>query len=516
MKKKNAFEIFLSILVCIGAGTSCTKLDTKVYDRVTNFWKTDDQIAAGVAPAYSDLRNLASPWQPNVYNLNEMSTDEIIVPNRVIDWADGVTWEQMWKHTWGANHEFVVNAWQFIYGGISRVNGILEAVSAIKPRPTQYNMIEAELKTIRAFYHFLALDLYGNVPIQDSNYLDQSKLATRPRVEVFSFVEKEIKNNLLLLPTDVNPRTYGRATQWFAQSLLAKLYLNADVYTGTPRWRDCIAACEAVLHSNNYSLEHEFFDNFRINNENSKENIFSLPFDRVVGLDVFAIQLCTLHYYSQLTFGLEGFCANGFCSTADYYNFFDKNDKRRKMFLVGQQWVNQDSSKPENIQYDRLGYLLNFNPTIKHFKIEDSTKETAGARCAKWEFNKQGWGDMSNDFGVFRLADIILMKAEAQFRMSNVTDAVATINQKINGVSIRNRVGMPDFTLAEMTPDGLLRERACELSWEGWRRNDMVRLGHFTDARTPDKLASADYRKLYPIPQLEIDKNPYLKQNPGY
>jgi len=98
----------------------------------------------------------------------------------------------------------------------------------------------------------------------------------------------------------------------------------------------------------------------------------------------------------------------------------------------------------------------------------------------------------------------------------NVPDALATINQKINGISIHSRANLPDFTAAEMAPDGLLKERACELSWEGWRRNDMIRLGHYLDARIPEKAVSPDYRKLYPIPQTELDKNPYLVQNPGY
>ena len=123
---------------------------------------------------------------------------------------------------------------------------------------------------------------------------------------------------------------------------------------------------------------------------------------------------------------------------------------------------------------------------------------------------------MSNDFAVFRLADIILMKAEAQFKEGNMGDALSTINLKTNGVSIRSRTGLPDFTATEMTPDGLLKERARELSWEGWRRNDMVRFGHFTDATIPEKSVSADYRNLYPIPQAELSKNPYLVQNPGY
>ncbi len=123
---------------------------------------------------------------------------------------------------------------------------------------------------------------------------------------------------------------------------------------------------------------------------------------------------------------------------------------------------------------------------------------------------------MRNDYPQFPIADIILMKAEAQYRNGDAAGALTTINQKINGVSIRSRANQPDFSVIEMNPDGLLAERARELSWEGWRRNDMIRLGHYTDARIPEKAVSKNFRMLYPIPKSELDKNPYLVQNPGY
>jgi hypothetical protein len=518
MGSKSVFAIFLFFFPVIVFNLSCTKLDTKVHDKVTNFWQTPDQVAAGVAPAYTWLRNFAPTWwgDPNgtVYLLNETSTDEIIVPNRGTDWTS-IIWEQMWKHTWSPNHTFVSDGWHFIYGGTARVNSILQVVNEMNPNPVDIKTIQAELKTVRAFYHFMALDLYGNVPISDCDYTDLSKVKTTPRSEVFSFIEKELKDNLQFLSQDVNSYTYGRATQWFAQALLAKLYLNAQVYTGTSKWAECIAACDAILNSNKYSLEPDFFNNFKVANEGSKENIFVIPFDRKAGLDYFMIQGFTLHYNSAATFGIESGGFNGFCSTAEYYNLFEPGDYRRKMFLVGQQYVNQVPD-PANLQYDNSGHLLSFDPVITSFKIQDPKSETAGARCAKWEFNKDGWGNMSNDFAVFRLADIILMKAEAQFMNGNVPGALATINQKINGISIHSRANLLDFTAAEMTPDGLLKERACELSWEGWRRNDMIRLGHYLDARIPEKTVSPDYRKLYPIPQTELDKNHYLVQNPGY
>ena len=191
------------------------------------------------------------------------------------------------------------------------------------------------------------------------------------------------------------------------------------------------------------------------------------------------------------------------------------------MFLVGQQYKDETQyvdpvPNPANVVLDKKGNLLNFDPVITSFVIQQPKTEGAGARCAKWEFNKNTQGGMSNDYQLFRLADVILMKAEAQFRLADNAGALVTINNQYGTVSIRSRANMPDFTAAEVNPDGILAERARELSWEGWRRNDMIRLGHFLDARVPEKLISADFRKLYPIPIEELSKNPYLKQNPGY
>jgi len=513
---RNTQRVYLLTLFFLCINCSCTKLKTKVYDQVTNFWRTPDEIAAGVAPAYNGLRNFAPA--NDAFVLNEGSTDEIICPVRGGDWYDGGMWSEMWKHTWRPDHSLILGGWNFIYSnnGLPRVNSIIQAVNSVSPRPADYASIIAELKTVRAFYHFVALDLFGNVPIIDSNSMSIDDVKQKSRAEVFTYIEKEIKDNLLALTPEVNPKTYGRATQWFAHALLAKLYLNSVVYTGTPQWDKCIAACDAILNSNKYILEPDFFSNFKIANEGSKENIFVIPFDINNNLNSFWLQGATLHYQSNETFGLEGGGYNGFCSTAEYYNLFNPNDVRRKMFLVGQQYKNQVVNS-SNMQYDApTGLPLSFNPVITSFINSDPSSRMLGARCAKWEFNKEGQGIMSNDFAIFRLADIILTKAEAQFRKGETANALATINQYINGVSIRSRTGLPDFSISEMTLDGLLKERACELSWEGWRRNDMIRFGHFSDARIPDKNSSDSIRRLYPIPSSALALNPSLQQNPGY
>src|SRR6476620_7107690 len=136
MGSKGVAAIFLFFFLPVVFNLSCTKLGTKVHDKVTDFWQTTEQIDAGVAPAYTWLRSFAPTWwgDPNggVYLLNETSTDEIIVPDRGAEWA-GVLWEQMWKHTWSPNHTFVNDGWRFIYGGTARVNSILQLVSEIDP-----------------------------------------------------------------------------------------------------------------------------------------------------------------------------------------------------------------------------------------------------------------------------------------------------------------------------------------------------------------------------------------------
>jgi hypothetical protein len=98
MKVNKIVKVFLLSGGLVGMSISCTDLDVKVYDRVVDFWRTEEEIAAGVAPAYSGLRKITNPFA--LYSLNEVTTDEIIVPNRITDWADDVIWEQLWKHTW--------------------------------------------------------------------------------------------------------------------------------------------------------------------------------------------------------------------------------------------------------------------------------------------------------------------------------------------------------------------------------------------------------------------------------
>jgi hypothetical protein len=300
-------------------------------------------------------------------------------------------------------------------------------------------------------------------------------------------------------------------TKWGAFMLLAKLYLNAQVYTGTAHWADCIAACDSVINSGKYTLAGSYFDNFAIVNDGSPENIFVVPFDKInIGGNNWEME--TLHYQHNLTYNLTGSPWNGYCSTADYYNQFDDVDLRKSMFLIGQQYA-ADGSPLKDIQ---TGLPLVISKYVNELSNPADSFRLAGVRNVKYRPEAGTAGNQSNDMVIFRLADAYLMRAEAKLRSNtDLTGALADVNlirERAYGDATHN------WTLANLTLTNLYAERQREMAWEGWSRNDAIRFGTFGNARKPAKPADpADgHLQLFPIPAPQISSNPNLKQNPGY
>ena len=324
------------MLIAFSIVISCTKLDTKVYSPVSdqNFWQTSDQIAAGIAPAYQALQNLPGG---NLLEISEVSGGEMIVPTRGNDWYDNGDHQSLWLHNWKPDRGPLDGLWSDFFNGIGKSNFTLSVVNALTSKPSNINAINAELKVLRAYFYYHAMDAFGNVPLVTDFNTNPNSITNSDRPTVFAFIEKEVKDNISLLPANKNDTTYGRMTRWGAHMLLAKLYLNALVYTGTARWNDCISECDSVIKSGVYSMSADYFDNFSVANDGSAENIFIVPFDKkYIGGNNWEMQ--TLHYQSNATFGLSGSPWNGFCSTADIYNQYDNADKRKSMYLVGQQY----------------------------------------------------------------------------------------------------------------------------------------------------------------------------------
>ncbi|WP_373330991.1 RagB/SusD family nutrient uptake outer membrane protein [Salmonirosea aquatica] len=264
------FNLKYTLFVAAGllAAQSCTNLEETPYDVIptSEFGGTPDQQAALLGPLYSSLGEYFDRYAA----LNTV-TDEQVIPTRGGDWKDGDAWKRLQQHSWQVSTDDGTfnGLWTWCYNSITSINQQLGNI-------TDPGTL-AELKTLRAFYHYVALDHFRNIIIADK--IGGDSPTQRPPAETFAWIEKEVKEAYPNLSEDVGGKFYGRINKYVADMLLAKLYMNAEVYTGTARWADAKAECDIVISSGKYSLEANLFNNFTTNNVGSKENIFVVPFD---------------------------------------------------------------------------------------------------------------------------------------------------------------------------------------------------------------------------------------------
>jgi len=246
--KKYIYKVLSVGVFASLALSSCTDLTEPVYDSIPadQFLKTDAQIAAALGPAYGGLRGITWDW----FNPSEASSDELIVPTRGGDWFDGGDWLAYSRHTWTPQHGPINGMWGFIFGNISQVNQLIPVVAANQKAVD-------ELRAVRAIYYFMAVDAFGNVPIVTDN---KSSAATKPRAEVYNFIVSELT---AAIPNLTPGKAYSRMTQDAAKALLAKVYLNAGVYSGKTEWQKAFDTADQVIKSsNNWSLSSSTLANF--------------------------------------------------------------------------------------------------------------------------------------------------------------------------------------------------------------------------------------------------------------
>lgn len=474
---------------------SCTNLDEEVSDQLPqdSFGQNPEQLSALIGPLYGGLGDYFDR-----FNSLNTTTDEQIVPTRGGDWKDGDAWKRLYQHTWSPSlDDGTFNGlWSWIYNNITAINRQLS-----NPSITDKATV-AELKTLRAFYHYLAMDNFGNVIIADKIGTESPNQKTR--TEVFNWVENELKAVIPDLSENVGGAQYSRMNKWVAHMILAKMYLNAQVYTGTPQWTKAIEQADMIIKSGKFTLSGagDFLSTFSVNNQNSKEIILATPFDKSKrgGMN---IQMRTLHYLNQLTYNLGNSPWNGYATLAEFYNSFEDKDVRKQMWIVGQQYKADGSPILDD------GVPLVFKPEIPSFEMPAGpVARAAGVRSQKYEIQRNNpEASQDNDFVIYRIADVYLMRGEAYFRSGDMAKALLDFNM------VRAARGVNPF--ATLTLDNILAERGRELAWEYHRRQDLIRFGRYTNARQ-FKDASPATRVLFPIPQSQISLNPKLKQNPGY
>ena len=291
-----------------------------------------------MASVYAQMRG--TMW--GYYNLSEITTDEAIIPTRGSDWFDNGRWLEIHRQTWTANSGSALDdmngTWNTLFSGVARANLMIEVIETAGGANAETTL--AELRTLRAWYYYMLMDFFGGVPIVTSTEVAQNPRATR--AEVFEFIETELDEARAALPERWPASQYGRVTRGVANAILANMYLNAEVFTGTvsaaglqkgpARWQDAVDAADRVINSGVYSLASDWKSNFSTTNEGSPENIFVIVHSSVAGLGM-SLPMRTLHY-NQLVPSPW----NGFATLAETYNAFDPDDKRREMWLVGQQF----------------------------------------------------------------------------------------------------------------------------------------------------------------------------------
>lgn len=483
---------------------ACTKLDPSFRGELTE--ATNIPVADLLKSAYNAF-NSPMMDQSRFWAAQEHTTDEAIGPTRGGDWDDNGVWRVLHSHGWTADHGFLRDTYRELLQAQYAAGNVLE----FSPSPVQ----AAEARFLRAFSVFLVLDGWNQVPFRE-DLKDFKKLPkTLEGTVALDFIITELNAIMATLPDG----PASTANKDAARVLLMKCYLNKGAFANraAPTFAaadmtQVITLADQIISNPKYSLANNFFDNFTWDNDTkSTENIFTLyNKDGDRGGNVRSRWFLGLHY-NQKPSGW-----NGFTTLSDFYNKFEASDTRRGMaypgvtnvsglrvgFLIGQQF--DETGAALN---DRKGNPLAFTPEVK-LKETGNNLEVTGIRVIKYPIDYTGGEQADNDYVIFRLADVMLMRAEAQLRGGTGSgSALATVN------AIRTKRGAS--ALAALDVNSLLDERGRELYWEGWRRQDLIRFGKFLGT-WQEKPASGAERLLFPIPTEQLAINPNLKQNAGY
>jgi len=490
----------------------CSKLEEKIFDETldTDLVEDPENAPALVGPVYAQLRILNEFW--GTWSMKEACTDEAMFPTRGTDWFDNGAWQQMHLHSWTTSHAHIDGGWNAVVTGISRANTALFYLNQF-PQSAEIDGYILELRFLRAYYMYECIDLFGKVPFREFDEADYSVPSmVLTSAEATTWLIDELTEIIpsMKLKSDIS---YGRASKGAAQTLLAKIYLNSEVYGATANWNGVITQCDAVINSGEYAITNDYWGMFQYPQSTENEGIFIIIHDDNVDDGGGGVWVNFTLHYNQI-FGTYTSLWNGGCATATFFNSWDQADDRffddrniddlgfNQGFLVGQQY---GPAPDYTALEDRQGNPLIFTEDVNLA----NAAETEGIRVIKYAPNPETTRQFNegNHFLAFRISDVYLMRAEAKLRNSDEAGALQDVN------AVRSNRGVADLT--SLTLDNLLDERGFELYWEGHRRQDLIRFGKFTDAYS-EKPVTSDTKTVFAIPQSALDVNPNLTQNPGY
>jgi len=532
---KHLSKLLLLALVCVGF--SCTDLNESLNsDFTSNFdpnnpgYGESDNVNQpvpndGLNAAFSSLLG-GTATHGGYFSVTEIPTDEVVITQKGGDWFDGGIWLNMHRHDFRPTNPGLNGAWADNYGGISQINELL-ADGGLDANQT------AQLRTLRAFFYWRLTDMFGRIKIVTEPGVDSPQV---DRPAVFDFIVTEIEDSL----PDLNASAgYARISKGAANALLARLYLNADVYNrpypyapgsgshapGTQNYQDAmqaaIDAADEVIDSGIYDLADSYDDAFGPANVGSVEHIFVVPFDEATGQGMNLAQM-TLHYPSQLTYDLAEQPWNGYSSLEAFYESYSDDDLRKENFFIAGPQTDLDGNPILDVAFNPDNEAatgdteslaaINYTPAIN--ELAPNGARQAGVRLGKFSFKIGQQQNMDNDFPLLRYGDVLLMKAEAVARQSNNWSNGTTL-LLVN--ELRERAGLDD--VGSLTEDEFFAERGKEMFMESIRRTDLIRFNRWGDAWWEKASHSTAYRNIMPIPDPQIlatTGGEPLTQHPDY
>ena len=405
---------------------------------------------------------------------------------------------------WTTDDTFIYAFYSRILMQVSATNEFIREAAKYGENVANRDEYIAEARVLRAIAYYHAIDNFGSIPFADETSIVGSVPVQMSRAELYSWLENElldiINNSALAAP---RANGYARADKGVAKFLLAKLYLNAEVFTGTPQWQKCADVLKDLM-DDGYSLHttangekfSAYQDLFLADNDKcTDEIIFAIQQDGVnttsYGVTNYLIFASTGGTMDPAEMGISSGWG-GLRTTPEFYNKFGSDDKRSLFFTSGQQK-----------DIDDIGDFTNGFAFMKFRNIKSDGEPG------------QELGFVDTDFPMMRYADVLLMAAECQVRGASI-DGLAAYNQ------VHERAGLP--AASAITLQDVIDERGRELYQECWRRNDLIRFGMFTTDKyvwqwkgnVKEGKAVDDYRNLFPIPDSDRLANSNLQQNPGY
>lgn len=549
---KNKSIIYTALALFIGVSSACTNLDENAYDIIPadNFYNNKNEVISAVLRPYTHANAWVTPsGQDGWYRLAELSADQLAWPTKGPHGEDGGKWKRLHYHSWTVDEAGINNAWVLMYAGVGYCNDAITNIDSRDISKMGITQVEkqsyvAELKLLRAFHYLKLMSLFGNLPVAVGAVDPANPILPdiTDKKEVFTFIEKEIRENIGASPK-LSRTQLGRMSQASGYAMLVELYLNAEVWTGAPRWDDCIAAADMLISSQGggqngtMALDPNITDQFKNTNDLSKEVIFSIAYDFTRAKFEPAWTNDFYHFNQRTIYGGGRNGNDGIVVIPGVYKNFDDADLRKTQWLLeGPQISFSDGKTPvqgtEEYAGKPLVFVDNIQRNSKNSTVSNMSEgeENSGVRFNKYKLGNSIPGVVNGlnvepdpnynntDWNVYRLTWIYFAKAEALMRKSGGAnaEAVTLINTCKKRAYTDATWATHAYTTASLTLDELLAERGREFIFEGFRRDDLIRFGKLTTASWWDHSPSTAFRNLYPIPQRQLDFNPKLKQNPGY